>query len=313
MDELAKWPYAQQAFDNAMMGLRLGSRPRCLITTTPRNVPVIRQLLNDPKTVVVRDTTYANQANLPAQFLSSILSKYAGTRLGRQEIEAELLTDTPGALWKAEDIERTRIPVDKIPPLRRIVVAIDPAMATSDGACETGLVVCGIGQLDSRGYLLHDASGKYTPDQWARMAVALFDQYQADRIVSEANLPCGEIVTNTLATVRQNLPLKLIHTHTGKRSRAEPIGALYEQGRVAHCGLFNELEDQLTSWDASTSSESPDRLDALVHGFTELMLNQQPGRIFSDDLIAKMFREKPPEPAVLETPKRGFEPGIWRG
>jgi phage terminase large subunit-like protein len=125
---------------------------------------------------------------------------------------------------------------------------------------------------------LHDASGKYTPDGWARQAVALFDEYRADRIVSEANLPCGEIVTNTLATVRQNLPVKLIHAHTGKRARAEPVAAIYEQGRVAHCGLFSELEDQLTGWDAATSSESPDRLDALVHGLTELMLGERDGR-----------------------------------
>jgi phage terminase large subunit-like protein len=290
MDELAKWPYAQQAFDNAMMGLRLGKRPRCLITTTPRNIPVIRQLLTDPKVVVVRDTTFANASNLPPAFLNSILGKYQNTRLGRQELLAEVLTDTPGALWRAADIEKTRISPDKIPPMRRIVVAIDPAMATSEGACETGLIVAGVGELDSRGYVLHDASGKYTPDGWARQAVALFDQFKADRLVCEGNLPCSEICRNTLETVRKNLPLKLVHARTGKRARAEPVAALYEQGRVSHCGLLEALEDQLTSWDASTSSESPDRLDALVHALTELMLGSQVDtRIFTREQAAKVL------------------------
>jgi phage terminase large subunit-like protein len=154
----------------------------------------------------------------------------------------------------------------------------------------------GVGELDSRGYVLHDASGKYTPDGWARMAVALFDHYRADRIVSEANLPCGEIVTNTLATVRQNLSVKLIHAKQGKRSRAEPVAALYEQGRVAHAGLYAELEDQLTSWDAGTSAESPDRLDALVHGLTELMLG--------DGIDTKLFTRQELERAAARWPKK---------
>ncbi len=292
------------------MGLRLGKRPRALVTTTPRPTRLIKQLVADPHTVLVKGTTFENSGNLPPAFLGAILDKYKGTRLGRQELEAEILLDTPGALWTIESIERTRIAPDKAPPLRRIVVALDPAMATSDGACETGLIVAGIGQLDSRGYLLHDASGKYTPDGWARQAVSLFDQYQADRIVSEANLPCGEIVTNTLASIRASLPLKLIHTHSGKRVRAEPVAALYEQGKVSHCGLFDALEDQLTGWDAATSNESPDRLDALVHGLTELMLNEQPGRVFSEELIAQHFQEAP-KPAAPPQPKQISRP-FWR-
>ncbi len=308
LDELAKYPCGQEVWDNLQMGLRLGKRPRALVTTTPRPTPLIKALVNDPKTALVRGTSYENAGNLPPQFLDSILAKYKGTRLGRQELDAELLEDTPGALWKVEDIERTRIAPDRVPPLRRIVVAIDPAMATSIGACETGLVVCGLGQLDSRGYVLHDASGKYTPDGWARQAVNLFDQHQADRIVSEANLPCGEIVTNTLNSVRPNLPIKLIHAHSGKRVRAEPVAALYEQGKVSHCGVFGELEDQLTSWDAGASNESPDRLDALVHGLTELMLQAADGRYFSkeqvDGCVVEDDSPKPimakPEPKILE-------------
>jgi phage terminase large subunit-like protein len=208
--------------------------------------------------------------------LTSILSKYQGTRLGRQELEAELLTDNPGALWRAEDIEKTRISPDKLPPMRRIVIALDPAIATSEGACETGIIVAGAGLLDSRGYLIHDASGKYSPDAWARQAVHHFDHFRADKIVSEANLPCGEIVQSTVNTVRPNVPLKLVRAHVGKRVRAEPVAALYEQGRVSHAGIFQELEDQLASWDASTSMESPDRLGALVHGIVELMIDQTP-------------------------------------
>jgi phage terminase large subunit-like protein len=297
-DELAKWPYAQQAWDNLMMGLRLGKWPRALVTTTPRPTQLIKQLVADPKTHLTKGSTFENAGNLPEAFLNSILSRYAGSRLARQELEAEILLDTPGALWRAEDIERTRISSDRIPPMRRIVVAIDPAMATSETACETGLIVAGIGQLDSRGYVLHDASGKYSPDQWARQAVALFDQFKADRIVSEANMPCGEIVTNTINTVRPNIPLKLIHARTGKRSRAEPVAALYEQGRISHCGLFSELEDQLTSWDASTSAESPDRLDALVHGLSALMFDTAPSTLFFPDpkLLEKAVMKPAAEP-----------------
>jgi phage terminase large subunit-like protein len=287
-DELAKYAYAQECWDNLQMGLRLGEWPRALVTTTPKPTALIKALVADPKTHLTKGTTFENSANLPSAFLDSILGKYAGTRLGRQELEAEILLDVPGALWKAADIEKTRISPDKVPPMRRIVVAIDPAMATSEGACETGLVVCGVGELDSRGYVLHDASGKYTPDGWARQAVALFDHYKADRIACEANLPCSEICRNTLDTVRKDLPLKLVHARTGKRSRAEPVAALYEQGRVSHCGLLEALEDQLTSWDASTSSESPDRLDALVHGFHELLLGSQVDtRIFTREQVAK--------------------------
>jgi phage terminase large subunit-like protein len=301
VDELAKFQYAQATWDNLQMGLRLGAWPRALVTTTPRPTALIKQLVADPKTHLTRGTTFENSANLPEAFLNSILGKYAGTRLGRQELEAEILLDTPGALWRAADIEKTRISPDKVPPMRRIVVAIDPAMATSEGACETGLIVSGVGELDSRGYVLHDASGKYTPDGWARMAVSLFDHYRADRLVAESNLPCGEIVTNTLATVRANLPLKLIHARTGKRARAEPVAALYEQGRVAHAGLYSELEDQLTSWDASTSSESPDRLDALVHALTELMLG--------DQINTKLFTRQELERAAARPPGKIFVGG----
>ena len=306
VDELAKYPRGQEVWDNLLMGLRLGARPRALVTTTPRPTPLIKALVNDPRTVVTRGTTHENAINLAPAFLNTILGRYAGTRLGRQEIEAELLADTPGSLWRVEDIERVRVAPDKVPPLRRIVVAVDPAMATSSGACETGLVVCGLGALDSRGYFLHDASGKYTPEGWARQAVALLDQYEADRIVAEANLPCGEIVTNTLATVRPNLPLKLIHAHQGKRVRAEPVAALYEQGKISHCGLFTELEDQLTGWDASTSNESPDRLDALVHGFTELMLRGNDGRYFTREQVEACLVDRRPREEAAKSERAGM-------
>jgi phage terminase large subunit-like protein len=172
--------------------------------------------------------------------------------------------------------------------MKKVVVAVDPSMSSAESACECGIIVCALGLLDNRGYILADCSARMTPDQWARLAISLADEYKAV-IVCEANLPGSDLIKHTIGTVRENVPLRLVHARTGKRSRAEPIAALYEQHRVSHCGVFSELEDQLTGWDASVSSVSPDRLDALVHGLSALLIQpevEQPGRLhISEEML----------------------------
>lgn len=272
-DELAAWRDAQSTWDMAMMGLRLGRRPRALVTTTPRPIKLLRDLIKrDGKDVVVtRSTTYANRDNLAPTFFSQIITRYEGTRLGRQELNAELLEDIEGALWSLDMIEAARKPKDFTPDLRRIVVAIDPAVSVSETSDATGIVVAGVGH-DGRGYVLEDLSGKFSPTEWATRAVAAFNRHRADRIVAEANQG-GAMVETTIRAVDKNVPVKLVHASRGKVTRAEPVSALYEQGRVHHIGCFPELEDEMTSFEPG-STNSPDRMDALVWALTELMLGQ---------------------------------------
>ena len=266
-DELAAWQYSQATWDMAMFGLRLGENPQACVTTTPKPVQVVRELLKAPTTHITRGSTYDNRANLAPSFFTQIIAKYEGTRLGRQELNAELLEDTPGALWQRGQLELLR--VDAAPPLQRIVVAIDPAATSHEGSDETGIVVAGR-SADKQGYLLEDASGRYTPDQWARVAIDLYHKHRADRIVYETNQG-GEMVEHTLRTVWSAAPLKGVNASKSKQARAEPISALYEQGKVHHVGAqFAQLEDQLCNW--LPGDKSPDRLDAMVWAFTELLL-----------------------------------------
>lgn len=265
-DEIRTWYYPQETWDNLMFGLRLGEHPRCVVTTTPLPISTIKKILQSPDTVVTTGTTYANRANLAPSFFRQIISKYEGTRLGRQEIGAELLEDVPGALWNRNNI------LYKPPPeLQRVVVAIDPATTSGEGADETGIIVAGKG-IDGNGYILADRSARISPDGWARRAVQAFDDFEADRIIGESNNG-GEMVGLTIGTVRKNLPYTAVHASRGKQARAEPVAALYEQHRVFHTQPFNELEDQLVTW-TPESGESPDRLDALVWALTELFLGQ---------------------------------------
>lgn len=274
-DELAAWQYSQATWDMAMFGLRLGKNPQACVTTTPKPVQVIRDLLKAPTTFITRGSTYDNRANLAPSFFTQIIAKYEGTRLGRQELNAELLDDTPGALWNRAMIETLR--VAKAPEMQRIVVAIDPAVTSTNGSDETGLVVAGLG-TDGHGYVLQDASGRYSPDAWARRAMQLYHAWQADRIVYETNQG-GEMVEYTLRTMEQTLPLRGVHASKNKQARAEPISALYEQSRMHHVGAeFAQLEDQLCNW--VPGDKSPDRLDALVWAFTELMLTGVSGQLF---------------------------------
>ncbi len=271
-DELAAWRYPE-AWDQLQFGLRLGDNPRLVVTTTPRPTPIVRALIASPTTHVTRGSTYENRANLPDVFFEKIIARYEGTRLGRQELLAEILDDNPGAIFQQSDIERGR--VRHHPLLVRIVVAIDPAISSTETSDETGIVVVGLG-VDLHAYVLADLSGKYTPAEWAKKAIHAFRSMQADRIIAEVNQG-GDLVKANLCTVDPRVPYKAVRASRGKRTRAEPIAALYEQGRVHHVGVFAALEDQMVAWDpVTTPYESPDRMDALVWGITELLLEAQP-------------------------------------
>jgi predicted phage terminase large subunit-like protein len=282
-DEAAAWKYPE-AMDMLLFGLRVGQRPRMLICTTPRPTKLLRDLLaREGKDVAItRGRTMDNAENLAPTFLSQIVSKYEGTRLGRQELNGELLEDVAGALWQRAWLDRDR--VEKAPPLKRIVVAIDPAISTDEGSDLTGIVVCGIGE-NGEGYVLQDLSGKFTPDEWARRAVAAYHRWSADRIVAEKNQG-GQMVESVIRQVEKNIPYRAVHASRGKAIRAEPISALFEQGRCHLVGSsLSELEDELCSFssdfDRASAGYSPDRLDAMVWAFTELMLKiEQPPAVF---------------------------------
>jgi phage terminase large subunit-like protein len=285
-DELAAWRYPE-AWDQLMFGLRLGTDPRVIVTTTPRPTPLVRQLISLPTTVVTRGTTYENRSHLAGAFYDSIVRQYEGTRMGQQELLAELLDDNPGALFRRDDIEKAR--VREAPPLVRMVVAIDPAVSTGESSNETGIVVAGLGS-DGHGYVLADVSGRLTPYEWAQRAVDSYHAHRADRIVAEKNQG-GALVESNLRTVDPRIPYKGVTATRGKKTRAEPAAALYEQGRVHHVGCFPKLEDQMCAWDpsaevarsrresvmaAASRSTSPDRMDALVWALTELLIEAQP-------------------------------------
>ncbi len=267
-DEIRTWYYAQECWDNLMFGLRLGEHPRGVVTSTPSPIAVIRNLLKSPEVVVTRGTTYENRGNLAPSFYAQIIKHYEGTRLGRQEISAELLEDVPGALWA-----RSNINYSKPPGLIRVVVAVDPAVTSGEGSAETGIVVSSKG-IDVRGYVLADRSCRLSPDGWARRAIQAYHDFKADCIIGEVNNG-GEMVGYTLRTIDRNIPYKAVHASRGKQARAAPIAALYEQHRIDHAEPFTELEDQMCSW-TPESGDSPDRLDALVWGMSELMLDEPP-------------------------------------
>ena len=289
-DELGAWRYPE-AWDMLMFGMRLGADPRTVVTTTPRPAKLIRDLVRDPTCVVTRGSSYENRANLAGAFLQQIIKKYEGTRLGRQELNAELLDDVPGALWGRALIEAARSPMGFVmPDLVRVVVAIDPAASSGEDADETGIIVAGKDK-DSRGYVLADLSGHHTPIEWARIAVAAYKSHGADRIVAEVNNG-GEMVEATLRVVDDNVAYTAVHATRGKVVRAEPVAALYEQSRIRHMGAFTALEDQMCeftpdldrskpkrdSTDPSSLGKggrtSPDRADALVWAFTELLVEE---------------------------------------
>jgi len=261
-DELAAWR-RPEAWDQAMLGLRLGDDPRAVVTTTPRPTPLIRRMVDDPDTHLTRGSTYDNIANLAPQFVDQIVRRYEGTRLGRQELNAELLLDVPGALWTLAMFDERR----DAPDMVRVVVAIDPAASSNEDSDETGIIVAGQG-IDGDWYVLADRSGIFSPNDWAKRAIAAYDEFAADKIIAEVNNG-GEMVGATVRTVRKTIPFKPVHASRGKAIRAEPIASLYTDRHVWHTQPFDTLEDQLVSW-TPDSGKSPDRLDALVWALTEL-------------------------------------------
>jgi len=264
-DELAAWQYPE-AWDQYLFGLRLGDEPQTVITTTPRPTPIIKGLIKDQNTLVTRGSTYENADNLAASTLITLQQKYAETRLGRQELYGEILDDNPGALWTRSMIETSR--VTTIPPLMRVVVGIDPAVTSGEDSDSTGIVAAGMSN-DGHFYILEDATIKASPQIWAEKAVSIFEAHKADRIIAETNNG-GDLVLHLLQQVKPTVPVKKVTASRGKAVRAEPIAALYEQGRVHHAGYFALLEDEMCEWEPGISDKSPDRMDALVWALTEL-------------------------------------------
>jgi phage terminase large subunit-like protein len=268
-DELAKWRHAEATWDMLQFGLRLGDHPRQMVTTTPRPVPLLRRLIADATTAVSHATTRMNRMNLSPAFLTRVVGRYAGTRLGRQELEGEMIEDRADGLWQRGDIERLR--VDAAPDrLGRIVVAVDPPASQRSGTC--GIVAAGV--LDDTAYVLADATiAEVRPDQWAARALGLYRRIGADALVAEINQG-GDMVTAVMREIDRHVPVTPVRATRGKWLRAEPVAALYAQGRVRHVGALPELEDELCDFgpDGLSAGRSPDRLDALVWAVTALML-----------------------------------------
>jgi len=259
VDEICAWRYPD-AWDQLQLGLRLGDDPRVVATTTPRPTALVRSLVAAPSTVVTRGRTADNARNLAPGVVEALAARYAGTRLGRQELDGEILDDTPGALWTRAMIEATSARV--APELRRVVVALDPSVAADGGGDECGIVVAGV-DYDGRAWVLRDGSGNLSPSDWSRRAVALAEEHAADCIVAESNQG-GALVEQTLRAAGARTRVRLVHAARGKRARAEPVAALYEQGRVRHLPGLQRLEDEMCTWSSAAGDPSPNRLDALV-------------------------------------------------
>ena len=276
LDELAAWRYMQYAWDMLNYGNRLIGDTQIVITTTPKPLRLIKSILNLPKVHITTGSTYDNKANLSERFINETVLQFEGTRLGRQELYAEILGDNPAALWTREMIEAHR--KNQAPKLKRVVVAIDPAVTANEDSDETGIVVVGLGD-DGHGYVLDDGTLKGRPAQWARQALSLYAKHHADYLVAEANNG-GDMVESTINRAaedgQQNVRVKQVRASRGKATRADPISRLYEQGKIHHVGYFGRLEDQMCEWVPGEGS-SPDRIDALVWGLTELMLHRQSG------------------------------------
>jgi len=269
-DELAKWRYPQETWDMLQFGLRLGDSPQVVVTTTPRPMPLLQRLMSDADTLLARTPTVDNRCFLAPQFLRDIEARYGGTRLGRQELEAEIIDDDPDALFSRELIEANR--ARSAPDLVRLVVAIDPPASGRAGANACGIVCAGLGG-DGKAYVLDDATmQRASPAAWAKRAIALYHSRQADRLIAEVNQG-GDMVEAVIREIDPAVSFKAVHASRGKRLRAEPVAALYEQNRVVHVGVFPELEDELVSFDQkAVRPASPDRADALVWALSELML-----------------------------------------
>ena len=274
-DELAAWNKDRDTWDMLQFTLRLGKHPQVCVTTTPRPTKLVRDILKNPKSVVTYGSTFDNSVNLAATFIQAVKDQYEGTRLGRQELYAEIMDEASGALWTRELLSRCEVegvddPVSFAKTLARVVISVDPAVTSNAESDMTGLIVAGI-DLNGCSYILEDATDRYTPEGWATKAIALYNLYEADKIVAERNQG-GDMVRSTLHTVDETVPVKLVHASRGKFARAEPVSSLYERGKVKHLRGLDALEDQLVQWEPLGSIGSPDRLDAMVWGITELAL-----------------------------------------
>jgi phage terminase large subunit-like protein len=274
-DEIAKWRHAEATFDMLQFGLRLGVRPRQVITTTPRPIDLLKRLIADPATAVTRATTQDNAFHLAPAFLDTVVSRYAGTRLGRQELDGEIVEERPDALGSRAAIEAARLrgASPEVPPLARVVVAVDPPASSREGADACGIVAAGVTDAGDAYVLADDSAGGLSPAAWASRAVMLWRRLEADTIVAEVNMG-GEMVRAVIAECDPAVPVIAVRATRGKRLRAEPVAALYEQGRVRHAGTFPALEDEMCDFglDGLSSGRSPDRLDALVWALTALCL-----------------------------------------
>ena len=276
-DELAKWPKGQDAWDMLQFALRLGERPQQMVTTTPKGTPLLQSILADPATVVTHATTDANRMHLAKSFLQHVTTKYAGSRMGRQELDGEMLFDVEGALWTHASLEAALVP--RQVEIDRIVVAVDPPVTSGSDSDECGIVVVGASTRgepkDWVGVVLEDGSlAGATPQAWAERAVALFRKHKADRLVAEVNQG-GDLVEKIVRNIDTFVPYRGVRATRNKATRAEPVAALYEQGRVVHAGRFPRLEDQMLAMTVQgfAGRGSPDRLDALVWGLTDLMID----------------------------------------
>jgi phage terminase large subunit-like protein len=295
-DELAAMNEPSAVWDMAMFGLRLG-RPRWLVTTTPKPIKLLRELLTREgrDVVITRGSTFDNAANLAPAFLESIRARYAGTRLGRQELNAEVLLDVQGSLWPRDLLERANGSW-KLPDMRRIVVAVDPSgtAGEDDTGDSIGIIVAGLG-TDGIGYILADRTCKLSPDAWGRVAVKAYHDFKADRIVAERNYG-GAMVQHVIRTVDNNVSYKEVTASRGKIARAEPVSALYEQSKVRHAAPFVELEDQLAAMTSEgyVGDGSPDRADALVWALTELMVTGPIPIVFAPPIVISRPRNDGP-------------------
>lgn len=291
-DELCKWRYAVEAWDNLQFGLRLGQHPRQIVTTTPKPIKLLKDILLRDDTFLTKGSTYDNLDNLAAPFRKAVVAKYEGTRIGRQELNAEILEDIPGAMWSRASLDANRVlPADpalpiEMPEFARIVVAVDPATTVNEESDETGIIVAGI-DYDGHGYVIADVSIKGSPDEWGNAVVKAYDDFEANEIVYESNQG-GDMVKHTIITCAMAMkakgerrgdfvPLRSVHASRGKATRAEPVSALYEQNRISHIGTFVQLEDQMceftSDFNPRSMKYSPDRVDAMVWAFTHLMVD----------------------------------------
>lgn len=275
-DELAKWRHAEATFDMLQFGLRLGARPRQVITTTPRPIALLKRLIADPSSAVTRAATRANAYHLSPVFIDTVVKRYDGTRLGRQELDGEIIDDRPDALWSRGGIESCR--VTEAPPLQRIVVAVDPPVSASKGADACGLVAAGRAENDMIYVIADETVSGLSPAGWAAKAIALWRRLQADALVIEVNQG-GDMVRSVIREADSSVPVIAVRAHRGKWLRAEPVAALYEQGRVKHAGVFPALEDEMCDFglDGLSSGRSPDRLDAMVWAVSHLTFGSRAG------------------------------------